>query len=300
MLKSTRLDRYQVFLLALKIKIPARAWILLIFFASLALGFIGQFIDLKIGILFFVNALVLGLGMPMYIYYKKIRNIERYWPDSLKLIADTMKAGSSFEFALREVSTADFGPLSFEINEAIRRLEMGDTMHVALSYLSLRIESKIVRRTITLIQESIRTGAQLADVLDEIANDTKQLFRVKKERLTKTMLQTIFIVAASAIVAPFIFGMTRVITGFLTDIAINSGIAAAESLAVSLKAQRTIFLLLDIYIVLEIFAASAMISVMREGDLSFVVLFFPVLITIGYIVYFISQFVLNLMLAGMV
>jgi pilus assembly protein TadC len=297
---SKLLTRYQVFLYALKIKIPSKIWIVLIFFASIFLGIIGYFLDIKIGLLLFVNALVLGLGLPMYLYFKKIREIERYWPDSLKLIADTMKAGSSFEFALREVSTADFGPLSFEINEAIRRLEMGDSMFVALSYLALRIESKIVRRTITLIQESLRTGAQLAEVLDEIANDTKQLFRVKKERQTKTMLQTIFIVAASSIVAPFIFGMTRVITGFLTDIAVNSGIASAEALAVSLSAQKTIFLLLDIYIVIEIFAAASMISVMREGDLSFVVLFFPVLITIGYIVYFISQVILNLMLAGMV
>jgi hypothetical protein len=43
-----------------------------------------------------------------------------------------------------------------------------------------------------------------------------------------------------------------------------------------------------------------MISMMREGDLSFIVLFFPVLVTIGYIVYFIAQFALNSMLAGMV
>ncbi len=297
---ANTLTRYQVFLYTLKIKIPARVWITLIFLASFFLGVLGYLIDLKIGMLFFVNGLVLGIGLPMYIYFNKIRTIERYWPDALKLIADTMKAGSSFDYALREVSTADFGPLSFEINEAIRRLEMGATTSVALSYLSMRIESKIVRRTITLIQESLRTGAQLADVLDEIANDTKQLFRVKKERQTKTMLQTIFIVAASSIVAPFIFGMTRVITGFLTDIATSSGIASAKALAVSLDAQKTIFFLLDIYIVIQIFAASTMISVMREGDLSYIVLFFPVLITIGYIVYFLAQFALNLMLSGMV
>lgn len=294
------LERYQVFLHGLKIKIPAKIWIMIISVLSICLGIIGFLIDVKIGILFFVNALVLGLGLPMYIYFQRIKSIERYWPEALKLIADTMKAGSSFDFALREVSSADFGPLSFEINEAIRRLEMGDTMSVALSYLALRIESKIVRRTLTLIQESLRTGAQLADVLDEIANDTKQLFRVKKERQTKTMLQTIFIVAASSIVAPFIFGMTRVITGFLTDIATQSGIAATETLAVSLKAQKTIFLVLDIYIAIEVFAAAAMISVMREGDLSYVVVFFPVLITIAYIIYFISQVALNMMLAGMV
>jgi archaeal flagellar protein FlaJ len=294
------LTRYQVFLLALKIKVPAKSWILLISLASIFIGVLGYLIDLKIGILFFVNTLVLGLGLPMYSYFQKIKVIERYWPEALKLIADTMKAGSSFDYALREVSSADFGPLSFEINEAIRRLEMGDTTFVALSYLSLRIESKIVRRTITLIQESLRTGAQLADVLEEIANDTKQLYRVKKERQTKTMLQTIFIIAAGAIVAPFIFGMARVITGFLTEIATTSGIAAADALEISLDAQKRIFLLLDIYIVIEVLAASAMISVMREGDLSYLVLFFPILITIAYVVYFLSQFALNLMLSGMI
>jgi archaeal flagellar protein FlaJ len=294
------LTRYQVFLLALKIKVPAKSWILLISLASIFIGVLGYLIDLKIGILFFVNTLVLGLGLPMYSYFQKIKVIERYWPEALKLIADTMKAGSSFDYALREVSSADFGPLSFEINEAIRRLEMGDTTFVALSYLSLRIESKIVRRTITLIQESLRTGAQLADVLEEIANDTKQLYRVKKERQTKTMLQTIFIIAAGAIVAPFIFGMARVITGFLTEIATTSGIAAADALEISLDAQKRIFLLLDVYIVIEVLAASAMISVMREGDLSYLVLFFPILITIAYVVYFLSQFALNLMLSGMI
>lgn len=300
MLASKGLERYQVFLLALKIKVPAKIWIALIITLSLVLGVLGYLIDLKIGLLLFVNGVTLGLGLPMYIYFKKIRIIERYWPESLKLIADTMKAGSSFDYALREVASADFGPVSYEINEAIRRLEMGDTMHVALSYLSLRIESKLVRRTITLIQESLRSGAQLADVLEEIANDAKQLYRVKKERQTKTMLQTIFIVAASAIIAPFIFGMARVITGFLTEIAATTGIATAEALQLSLSSQATIFLLLDIYIVIVIFAASAMISVMREGDLSYIVVFFPVLITVGYIVYFISQVALNAMLSGMV
>jgi archaeal flagellar protein FlaJ len=297
---SEKLKKYQLYLNTLKIKIPAKMWILLIIIISFILGLLGFIIDIKIGILLLVNSLVLGLGMPMYLYYKKIRDIEKYWPDALKLIADTMKSGSSLDFSLREVAVSDFGPLSVEINNAIRRLEMGDTMYVALGYLSLKIDSKIVRRTITLIQEALRTGAQLADVLEEIANDTKQLFRVKKERQTRTMLQTIFIVAASAIVAPFIFGMAKVIAGFLTDIATNAGIGTVESTMIAVDTQKTIFLLLDIYIVIEIFAASAMISMMREGDLSFIVLFFPVLVTIGYIVYFIAQFALNSMLAGMV
>jgi len=248
----------------------------------------------------FVIILDLGIGIPIYKYLNHIKNIERYWPDALKLIADTMKAGSSFDFALREVATSDYGDLSEEINGVIRRLEMGDNLHVALTYLTIRVDSKIIKRTVTLIQESLRTGAQLAEVLEEIANDTKYLFRVKKERLTKTMLQTIFIVAAAGVIAPFIFGLTRVITQFLSQVAIDSGIAAAGALEIAIKAQSSIYLLLDIYIVIMTLAASAMIAMMREGKLTNVTIYFPALLTIAYIVYAISQFILTTMLSGMI
>jgi len=294
------LERYQIYLYGQKIKIPALYWLLMIFGFSLVLGAIGYLISPKIGFLLFVIILDLGYGIPIYLYDKHIKEIERYWPDALKLIADTMKAGSSFDYALREVCVADFGPLSFEINEVIRRIEMGDTTIKALDFLSYRVESKVVRRTVTLIQESLRTGAPLADVLEEIANDTKYIYRIKKERQTKTMLQSIFIVAAGAIVAPFIFGLTRVITEFLTNVATSTGIASAASLVVAMKTQATIFMLLDIYIILEVFAASAMISIMREGKLSPMYVFFPVMITIAYTVYLVAQAVLRSMLAGMV
>ncbi len=294
------LERYQIYLYGQKIKIPALYWLLMIFGFSLVLGAIGYLISPKIGFLLFVVILDLGYGIPIYLYDKHIKEIERYWPDALKLIADTMKAGSSFDYALREVCVADFGPLSFEINEVIRRIEMGDTTIKALDFLSYRVESKVVRRTVTLVQESLRTGAPLADVLEEIANDTKYIYRIKKERQTKTMLQSIFIVAAGAVVAPFIFGLTRVITEFLTNVATSTGIASAASLVVALKTQETIFMLLDIYIILEVFAASAMISIMREGKLSPMYVFFPVMITIAYTVYLVAQAVLRSMLAGMV
>jgi archaellum biogenesis protein FlaJ (TadC family) len=294
------LKKYQIYLYAQKIKIPATYWLLGIFITAILLGAIGFLINFKLGILLFAVILDLGIGIPIYLYDLHINKIEKYWPDALKLIADTMKAGSSFDYAIREVCVADFGPLSYEINEVIRRLEMGNSMSVALDYLSLHIDSKIVRRTVTLIQESLKTGAPLADVLDEIANDTKYMFRIKKERKTKTLLQTIFIIVASSIVAPFIFGLTRVITKFLTDIAANSGIATASALAISLKSQATIFVLLDLYILFEVLAASAIICIMKDGKLSGLFVYFPVLICVAYVVYFIAQFILNQILLGMV
>jgi archaellum biogenesis protein FlaJ (TadC family) len=297
---SKILDKYQIYLYSLKIKVPALYWLLAIFLASLILGLLTQFLSFKLGIIFFVVALDLGIGIPALLYNKHLMTIEKYWPEALRLIADTMKAGSSFDYALREAASADFGPLSYEFNEVIRRLEMGDTTLDALNHLALRVDSKTVRRTVTLIQECLRTGAQLSEVLEEIANDTKNLFRIKKERVTKTMLQVIFIFAAGGVIAPGIFGLVSVISSFLTDVASSTGVAGAQAIAEATVAQNTMSLLLDLYILIEVFAASAMISIMRDGKLTNLFLYFPVMIVIAYIVFSLAQFVLGNMITGMV
>lgn len=297
---SKILDKYQIYLYSLKIKVPALYWLLAIFLASLILGLLTQFLSFKLGIIFFVVALDLGIGIPALLYNKHLMTIEKYWPEALRLIADTMKAGSSFDYALREAASADFGPLSYEFNEVIRRLEMGDTTLDALNHLALRVDSKTVRRTVTLIQECLRTGAQLSEVLEEIANDTKNLFRIKKERVTKTMLQVIFIFAAGGVIAPGIFGLVSVIISFLTDVASSTGVAGAQAIAEATVAQNTMSLLLDLYILIEVFAASAMISIMRDGKLTNLFLYFPVMIVIAYIVFSLAQFVLGNMITGMV
>lgn len=295
---SKILERYQVFLSSIKIKAPASVWITIVFIISLLFGALLFLIDTRLGLLSFAIILDLGLGIPFYLYTKYLEEIERYWPDSLRLIADTMKSGSSFDFALREATSADFGPLSNEYNEVIRRLEMGDNMSTALTHMSERLESKIIRRTITLIKECLRTGAQLSEVLENIATDTKNMYRIKKERETKTMLQIIFIFAAGAVIAPFIFGLTNVITEFLIEVSISSGIAAEGASEAAKAVKSTLGLLIDIYILIEVAAASVIVSLMRDGKISRAIITFPVMIIVSFIIYAGAQMILGGMLAG--
>ncbi|HNW05501.1 MAG TPA: type II secretion system F family protein [archaeon] len=287
------MDRYQIYLYSQKLKIKTSTWFALVIIVSLLIGVLAFLINARVGILLFAIILDLGLGMPFYLYFKNLDEIEKYWPEALRLIADTMKSGSSLDYALREASSADFGPLSKEFDEVIRRLEMGDTMSQSLEHMALRIESKIVRRTVTLIQECLKTGAQLAEVLEEIANDTKQMFRIKKERETKTMLQVIFIFAAGAVIAPFIFGLTNVITQFLTTISSTAGVATESALATATATQKSLAFLLDVYLLIEVAAAAVIISLMRQGKFTKAVVFFPVMVIVSFIIYMVSQAVIS-------
>lgn len=295
---SAILDRYQIYLYSMKIKMKSAYWISLILLIAIIFGVAFFFLDSRVGILVFAIILDLGVGYPYYKYNKNLEEIEKYWPDALRLVADTMKSGSSLDYALREASSADFGPLSKEFDEVIRRLEMGDTMAQSLDHMALRIESKIVRRTITLINECLKTGAQLAEVLEEIANDTKQMFRIKKERVTKTMLQVIFIFAAGGVIAPFIFGLTNVITMFLTDISANAGVATAEALVAATATQKAMSMLLDIYLLIEIAAAAIIISLMRQGNFTNAIVVFPLMTIISFIIYTVSQSIVTGMLGS--
>jgi archaeal flagellar protein FlaJ len=295
---SAILDRYQIYLYSMKIKMKSAYWISLILLIAIIFGVAFFFLDSRVGILVFAIILDLGVGYPYNKYNKNLEEIEKYWPDALRLVADTMKSGSSLDYALREASSADFGPLSKEFDEVIRRLEMGDTMAQSLDHMALRIESKIVRRTITLINECLKTGAQLAEVLEEIANDTKQMFRIKKERVTKTMLQVIFIFAAGGVIAPFIFGLTNVITMFLTDISANAGVATAEALVAATATQKAMSMLLDIYLLIEIAAAAIIISLMRQGNFTNAIVFFPLMTIISFIIYTVSQSIVTGMLTA--
>ncbi len=123
------------------------------------------------------------------------------------------------------------------------------------------------------------------------------MHRIGRERKSRTLLQTIFLFAAGAAVAPMIFGFTTTIV----DVLVGSAAGAASSRSAVVEAKEAIeiiFIGVQFYIFAEIAAASAMIALMREGKLSKSLLYFPILIFIAYLVYIIAGIVSAIMITG--
>jgi flagellar protein FlaJ len=296
-------DKYSSWIEFSKMKYPAPAWLAIsvgttIFVAitSLVLSTLILNEFTLIPIAFGLAALVLTLGYP---YMKKesiIDNIEKNFSDSLKQMADTLKAGDTYESALREVVESDYGRLSEEMGLALRRLEDGENLDTALSGFAERIDSRLVKRTITIILDSIKTGASLAEILDEIAEDVRDFQRLKEERIANTTMQFMFMVAAGGFIAPLIFGEINAVVNNFSRISAQA--LSAEKMAAAASTSNFIILLIQLYLIIEVVGSGTMMALIREGKINKSIIYIPLLLVVAFVMYYVSSIVVKSMLAG--
>lgn len=304
--KMNAWELYKKYLRFIQWKIHPRLWIAISLLFSLAMG--GAMYlwitmtsmdisPLLAGIVFIVFADLL-IGLPYFKASRKIDAIEEYLSDALKQMADTLKAGGTYEYALREVANSEYGPLSEEMELALRRLEEGENLETSLRGFADNIESRLVKRSINIILDSIKAGAGLADVLDEIADDIRDMYRLKQERKSFTMMQVLFMVAAGTFVAPFIFGMVSTLISFFIEAASTGLDLSGEVVGSALRSRDIIVTMMQFYIFIEVVATSAMIAIMREGKVTKSIIYIPVLLLIAYLIYYGSRFMTLGMIGG--
>ena len=263
----------------------------------------------------FVAVLDLVLAYPYLLAVRRIALIEDALPDAFKQMADTLKAGGTFEYALRTVSSAEYGPLTEEVSLVLRRLEEGENLENSLRGFAHNVNSRVLKRAVDIILDSIAAGASLADILDEIADDVRATHRIVKERKSTTLMQVLFMVTAGILISPFIFGLITAIVEFLmgqtlatiqmlpagrqdripgaeASVFCNPGSfitqAGPDVVGFWSCVRDSITFLLVVYIIIESIAVGLMVSMIREGNVSKSFIYIPAFLFIAYTVYFVS------------
>ncbi len=247
-------------------------------------------------IAFTTATLVLMLGYP---YMKKesiIDTIEYNFSDALKQMADTLKAGDTYESALREVVNSGYGRLSDEMQIALIRLEEGENIDTSLRGFAERIDSRLIKRTITILLDSIKTGASLANILEDIADDVRESYRLKEERKANTTMQFMFMIAASGFITPLIFGEITAIMNLFGRITVTQ-LLAGQAITGN-TATNFVFILIQAYLIIEVIASGVMMAIIREGKFGKSIIYIPLLLIIVFLTYYLTSYVISLMLLG--
>jgi len=110
-------------------------------------------------------------------------------PDTITLIANALRAGSSFLQAIELVVRESRPPISVEFSRVIREVNLGLPFETALENMVRRVKSDDLELMATAISIQHTVGGNLAEILDSIAFTIRERIRIKGEIRTLTAQQ---------------------------------------------------------------------------------------------------------------
>ncbi|HSW42611.1 MAG TPA: type II secretion system F family protein, partial [Patescibacteria group bacterium] len=120
---------------------------------------------------------------------KRLNQFNKQLPDTITLIANALRAGSSFLQAIELVVREARPPISTEFARVIREVNLGLPFEAALENLVRRVRSEDLELMVTAISIQYTVGGNLAEILDSIAYTIRERVRIKGEIRTLTAQQ---------------------------------------------------------------------------------------------------------------
>jgi tight adherence protein B len=128
------------------------------------------------------GAMAAGLAPLTYVRRRarsRVRAFEEQFPDCLEFIARSMRAGHGFSVAL-EMAYREFAdPLASEFRRAFEEQNLGQPLEIVLRKLAVRLESIDVQFFVSAVLLQKRTGGNLAELLDKLANLIRERFKLR-------------------------------------------------------------------------------------------------------------------------
>src|SRR3954451_7537424 len=119
----------------------------------------------------------------------RLNAFNKQLPDTITLIANALRAGSSFLQSIELVVRESRPPISTEFGRVIREVNLGLPFDQALENMVRRVRSDDLELMATAISIQHQVGGNLAEILDSIAYTIRERVRIKGEIRTLTAQQ---------------------------------------------------------------------------------------------------------------
>ncbi|MFH0711695.1 MAG: type II secretion system F family protein [archaeon] len=141
----------------------------------------------------------------------RVREMEDVFPDFLQLVAGNLRAGITIDKSILISARKEFGLLDKEIMRVGKDIATGRSTEIALCDMAKRIGSEKIEKTIMLINSGLRSGGNLAILLERTASNMRERGFVEKRAASNVLMYEIFIFVAVAIGAPALFALSTIL-----------------------------------------------------------------------------------------
>ena len=132
-------------------------------------------------------------------------------------LSTMLKVGLSFENAMEDMSKYGQGPLYDEVKRTIIEIRMGRNFDDAWIAMSKRLKSRDLERIFLIILDGRKSGSSMANVINNVSDDLRDLLALKRERKATVMMSIMFLFISAVIATPFALAMVSIYSGFMQN-----------------------------------------------------------------------------------
>lgn len=158
-----------------------------------------------VALLVFGGAYLPMSQLKMAVQKRKIA-IQRALPDLLDMLGTTVQAGLAFNAALQYAQEIAIGPLGEEIKAVLSEIRLGRSRAEALKAMAGRVRQEQLSTTVTAIVQAERLGSNLANVLEELSEETRNRRMMRAEEIANVM-PTKMVIPMALFMLPALFVM---------------------------------------------------------------------------------------------
>ena len=156
-----------------------------LFYAPVLVLAIGAISLLLFGALSALVIMVIAAALPFaYLRQRRGRRLKSFdaqLPDTLNLLAGSMRAGFSFMQGLEAVANEAPDPMGRELQRAFSEARLGRDIDFALEECAERMENKDLHWVVLALRIQREVGGNLAELLDTVASTMTQRERLRRE-----------------------------------------------------------------------------------------------------------------------
>lgn len=143
--------------------------------------------------IFAILILIGPYGFYEYAKYRKINLMEERFPEFLRDLAESRKAGMTLAKAVESAAKGDYGYLTPEIKKMAIQISWGIPFSEALKRFGERIKTPLITRTTTMVVKASEAGGKVADVIEAAAKNVREIKILQAERRTEMKMYLMII-----------------------------------------------------------------------------------------------------------
>lgn len=235
--------------------------------------------------------------------YHRTKKMEEVFADYLTLVVTNLKGGMSFEKSLWAAIRPQFDVLADEITIVSKKVMTGNDISDALKEFSLKYDSPMIARNIDLIIGEMKSGGEVAGVIDKVIDSLIKTKALKEEMSTAVLSFIIFIGAIVCFIAPLLFALSfqilDIIIGFSSKLSGSLDTTAFGSVLSQVTVNPLYFKQFSL-IALSIISlfSSFIVAIIEKGDIKGGLKYIPMfwISSVGLYILFLE--LLNIVLSG--